>query len=1293
MATAVPTNVKIDYEARTDRSAFATWSWSKESTTDHYEVWWEYSTANLGVWFSPNGPTSVERSPSQYSYPDNALKIRVRVKPIAKNKPNSDTPEWTSTWSEVVTKTIPQTETVKALKYPKSVNDLEVFLEPGTDRTYRARCTWDLAHTETVLARWMYRAGKEWFFGTTEEIADYYVEADSKNVNHNKWESSWTAPANATKVRCQVRPVSEVAYETEEVTMYHWSTPWSEWSSKEISEGGSSPTSDAPSKPVLAIQNGTERTLLATWKWNKSKTDHYFTHWQYTSGDIRDGQLVWIDGPTGDTSAKNSTYQVPGEAIRVRFWVKAYAATGATWSESATSQVAYYNDLTPEVVGAVSNIKIDWEKASENTVVASWSWDEPHTTGYEIQWEWSAGNQNDEKQFIYNQESVQQIATKSTRWTPNSNATRIQLRVRPIASGGEFVAPWSNRVGFTYSSSLKAATKSQKSVELQPLRLDNGTDRTLIAQWSWSEDNTASYNVSWQYSTGTGIWFYGKRNESVDHLYDTYNVPANATRVRFYVRPVAATKKVQGIETPYWTANTSSVIYYSFIDTGEPQKAPTPAVVLDNLKLTAEVNIYDALADVVEFEVVADDWESKKLLRSKVITSHAAVSYNVEIGRKYKVRARAINFIEMSTTTKGFDEAFKKMSNANVQLGEWSEFTENFATIPAAVESILWHKAISTTEIQIEWTPVKNVTNYKLEYSTNPEYFDHGGQVNVKNVTGTTNCFVDGLTPGSTYFFRVCAVNDVGHSSWTPNYGDDQSYPVVLGTRPSPPTTWSDTTSGIIGENLYLYWTHNSEDESAQSDAEVKLIINNGDPIVVAPSYMSDGDLPSYYILNTSNQFGVQEEGPDSIDTGDGETVDVGEEIISENPASPGYEETSFEGAVIVWQVRTKGVLQGDEGWSNWSTARTVVIFAQPTLTLYVGNDPEYLDKIYELNRYPLLIHAEASPATQNAIGFNVSITANESYETRDSRGNRMSVRDQQAVFQKYYPANNGNVLDISLSAGDMTLDNNITYTVSVTAAMDSSLSAENNWTFITRWYGDILVPDAEVTINTETLSAYIRPFCNDEDGEIIDDVYLAVYRIEYDGRLVELASNLPNGEITITDPHPSLNYARYRVTATYEETGIMGFRDIPGVFVGETGIVVQWDEEWNPFFTDDGAYVDELVETTDRGSILKLPYNIEVSDSNDLDVALNEYIGRAHPVSYYGTQLGVKGSWQGTIRRDDVETIYALRRLAVYRGDVYVREPSGVGYWANISVSFSKRYSEMVIPVTLNVTRVEGGI
>ena len=60
---------------------------------------------------------------------------------------------------------------------------------------------------------------------------------------------------------------------------------------------------------------------------------------------------------------------------------------------------------------------------------------------------------------------------------------------------------------------------------------------------------------------------------------------------------------------------------------------------------------------------------------------------------------------------------------------------------------------------------------------------------------------------------------------------------------------------------------------------------------------------------------------------------------------------------------------------------------------------------------------------------------------------------------------------------------------------------------------------------------------------------------------------------------------------------------------------------------------------------------------------------------------------------KNDKETIYALRRLAVYTGDVYVREPSGTGYWANISVTFPLKHLDLTIPVTFTITRVEGGV
>ena len=59
----------------------------------------------------------------------------------------------------------------------------------------------------------------------------------------------------------------------------------------------------------------------------------------------------------------------------------------------------------------------------------------------------------------------------------------------------------------------------------------------------------------------------------------------------------------------------------------------------------------------------------------------------------------------------------------------------------------------------------------------------------------------------------------------------------------------------------------------------------------------------------------------------------------------------------------------------------------------------------------------------------------------------------------------------------------------------------------------------------------------------------------------------------------------------------------------------------------------------------------------------------------------------------EDKETIYALRRLSIWDGDVYVREPSGMGYWANVGVTFNIKHKEVSIPVTLSITRVEGGV
>jgi hypothetical protein len=191
------------------------------------------------------------------------------------------------------------------------------------------------------------------------------------------------------------------------------------------------------------------------------------------------------------------------------------------------------------------------------------------------------------------------------------------------------------------------------------------------------------------------------------------------------------------------------------------------------------------------------------------------------------------------------------------------------------------------------------------------------------------------------------------------------------------------------------------------------------------------------------------------------------------------------------------------------------------------------------------------------------------------------------------------------------------------------------------------------------------------DEPELFQDVTLSVYRREYDGRFTEIETGIANiDNAFVTDPHPSLDYGRYRIVAVDDKTGAISFSDIPEYAIGEKTIIIQWEE-----------------------NMIRLPYNIDISDTNSPDVSLVNYIGRSHPVSYYGTHLDSSATWKADIIKSDVDTLYALRRLANYMGDVYVREPSGSGYWANITIKFDQTHNDPVIPVTMDIKRVEGGI
>lgn len=838
------------------------------------------------------------------------------------------------------------------------------------------------------------------------------------------------------------------------------------------------------------------------------------------------------------------------------------------------------------------------------------------------------------------------------------------------------------------SGSGGSSTNSNKPT-IKQFGLVSNADNLLFATWSWSKSNTESYKVLWTYDTGNGVWFEGSNTTiTVDKdapemsRQNTFTVPSNARKVRFKVKPISKKKTVNNKETSYWEADWSDVKTYT--DATPIETPPAPTVTIEKYKLTATLDNLDIDATGIEFEIVKDNApKSYNTGKAKIVTGHVSYSCSVDAGSEYKVRARAY---------KGTD------------YSDWSGYSSNEGTMPAAPSGITSIRASSKTSVYLEWAAVKTAKTYDIEYTTKKSYFDGSNQTTTQSGIEGTHYDMTGLETGHEYFFRVRAGNDDGYSAWC------EPKSVKIGDDPAAPTTWSSTTTATTGEQLNLYWVHNASDGSTQTHAELELNISGAKYTYTLNDKAANNSIISYTPLSEEDREA-------------GKTNSV---LVK----TSGY----TEGTKILWRVRTAGVTLV---YGEWSVQRTVDIYAPPTLTLTAPS---------AVQAFPITIKALAGPNTQAPISYHVSITSNEVYESVDNVGNPYTVNAGDEVYSRHFDISTA--LELTLSAGDIDLENNVSYTLKCTVAMNSGLTADASKTFGVTWTDGLYTPNAEISVDIDTYTASIRPYCEKYSyvnrvleysngryvmtgetissvyGEVVpgaatsfgqpvyrgvtvdgDEVYyyvseaveyakdvsLSVYRREFDGTFTEIATGLKNEMFatTVIDPHPSLDYARYRIVAISEDTGAVSFYDPPGYPVGGIGIVIQWDEKWSSFETNEASALEQPPWS---GSLLKLPYNVDISDSVKRDVALIEYIGRSSPVAYHGTQVGDTSTWNTVIDREDKETLYALRRLAKWMGNVYVREPSGSGYWASINVSYSLKHRDVTIPVTFDVTRVEGG-
>lgn len=807
------------------------------------------------------------------------------------------------------------------------------------------------------------------------------------------------------------------------------------------------------------------------------------------------------------------------------------------------------------------------------------------------------------------------------------------------------------------NTQVKATENNTNQATILQFGLLSTNAKTLFATWEWEKEDTGSYQVKWEYipkdwpdtwlsGSGSGKSISVNKQDPDAAKQDTFTIPDNAISVRFSVKPLhkdeATSTSSSSVTstTVSWTATWSTVKYYHV---GASPITPTNLSVTINESglLLAVLENLNVNATTVHFQVVKREGTGFVVVNGNgyagTTIRYVDADGNGKIDESEQVNGYARYSLQVDD---GGEYKVRVRSSIGALYSDWSEYSSTVYTKPASSSGITTIRAASKTSVYLEWAAVDGATSYDIQYATKKDFDASNQQVWDDSTEKTYRTLYD-LTTGSEYFFRVRARNQGGESKWS----DVAS--VILGSTPAAPTTWSTSTTVTTGGALVLYWVHNAEDGSREKSAEIEITVGVSTTVETK--------------VNTTPEDEPVKTGFYEVDTS----------------AYP-------EGAKIKWRVRTKGVT---DTYGEWSIQRTVDVYANPTLTFAI-TDSEGLP-VDTLTSFPLKVYAMGGPSTQTPVGYHLAVTANTSYDTVDNLGNPKTVSANEEVFSKNYTTSEA--LTEELSAANISLENNITYTITCTVSMNSGLTAVQSVPFTVGWSYENYWPNAEISINNKAYTATITPYCRNSSGTLVDDVTLAIYRRDYDGSFTKIVDGIPNDNATcVVDPHPALDYARYRIIATQTSTGAISYYDMPGVRIGCGAIIIQWDEAWSDFDTPD---IIASIEPTWTGSIVQLPYNVDVSEKSEHDVELVKYIGRSHPVSYYGTHRGESASWNTVIDKRDINTLYALRRLSRWIGNVYVREPSGVGYWATIAVSLSQSHDGLTIPVSLDITRVEGGI
>ena len=1183
---------------------------------------------------------------------DPTTEVRVRIKPIA-TETDTFEGEWSS-WKKFKRSidTIGSSDALYLYPYPTNARRFDAmwtkfdvqncsgfsytwYYQLATDRNWRTGSSGTVDITQTTVGAIAYDTVRD----TNAKIqngGNLTPEQLAGDTDFYKWLVTYDAPAEAVAVIFEL--IAAPTYEGAFIA-----TPVRQTAKIVI------PVKNVDLDTLrIQVEDAANRTLIASWTpVEGDDVKSYECVWEYYYLDM------WINGQNGSTArgtidkidgvesvTPTSSYSAPTKATKVRFAVRPVASSEdvfkGAWGNYREISV---KPESLELSNAYLTIQRD-AKTARGLIAQFLNVASVPAEVENLIFEWSYYLNGIWR--LNGSESPTPVSYPYSTYDIPENAEIVRVRVKADIDNINYIGEWSGYT--TYNSIIPSRTI--EDVTLRPFR---GSDRSVIASWtadSYSDVDT--FSCKWRYYLNGYLFTDKEEDVGIEDCLSLYQVPERSYLVEFQIKP---NPKYEADFVGEW----SEPFMLEVTDDTTPEVPSVPRLELKKNTYTFNVTVetYDRNTAFVEFEITEYSEDGNEFV---VDTGRVDVSFNRAVyqftgmaGKSYRARARGVNLDGLTMEDIG-------------ETGEdgWSERSTPVYSRPGTTHISV--EATGARSIQVTVEEVTGADSYEVQYTTKKSYFDTAqNEVTSATIEVGTVLILPDLDPNE-YYFRARAVNESsGNGDWSNiEFG-------TCGTIPKAPTTWSSRLNGEIDSDIYLYWTHNSEDGSREYSAEVEVIVNGVSTTITIPKAEDDTTQSSYKL-------------PDSA------TANAG---------------------TIQWRVRTKGAMPN---YGDWSTQRIIKIFSPPTVTVrlagsnsWTWDDFEFAeDNIYTatggrgsltnntLTAFPLLVYLEAGPASQTPVAYSVVVTSNSNYETSDEVGNTRQIIRGQRIFNRLLSTDKSSFMTM-IGPGDIDLENGMSYTLTVTLAMDSGLSAERSVIFTTSWAQDEYNIDAEVGFDFARYIAYVRPTCTNDAGAIVPNVTLGVYRREFDGSFTLIANDISSADQTVvTDPHPNLDYARYRVTARSNSTGKVEFYDIPGFPVHEYGIILQWDESQISY---NSLNRDEHDTFTRAGSMIRLPFNVDTTDSNQVDVEMVEYIGRSHPVSYFGTQVGQKATWTAVIPKTDTQTIYDLRRLARYMGNVYVREPSGTGYWAHVEVSFNLTHLETTVPVNLSITRVEGGM